>query len=122
MFVWEQHASQQPWQMSRCHGTPVLLVFEGEIASVRATFEVFGVGRLSGSSGSSSSSARTDRLMQASSSHGVTGGGAHGWRICNRLCTLGGLVWAILLEVHGSGRRGTLRYATRTYTDTDRGS
>lgn len=70
MFVWEQHASQQPRQMSRCHGAPVLLVFEDEIASVRATFEAFGVGRLSGSSGSSSSSARTDRLMQASSSHG----------------------------------------------------
>ena len=75
-IVWEQHASQQPRQMSRCHGAPVLLVFEDEIASVRATFEVFGVGRLSGSSSivvaaAAHLYARTgDAGRQASPSHG----------------------------------------------------
>lgn len=54
------------------------------------------------------------QAMQARRHH-LTGGGAHGWRMCNRLCALEGLVWVILLD----GRRGKLRYATHTYADTD---
>lgn len=55
---------------------------------------------------------RTGDAGEEASSHGH--GGAHGWRICNRLCTLEGLVWVLLLDAHGSGRRrGTLRYTYR---------
>lgn len=94
-----------PWQRDIARR---VLVFEGEIASVRSVHRPDLV--VSAAAVASSSA----QAMQARRHPHLTGGGAHGWRTCNRLCTLGGLVWVMLLDVNGSGRRrGTLRYTYR---------
>jgi hypothetical protein len=68
-------------------------VFESEIASVQRPEFVVSAAHLRG---------------QARHLTGGGGGRAHGWRTCNRLCTLDRLVWAIVRVHRAANNRGAV--------------